>query len=163
MTEQRKPRVKLPPVEQIGIVVKDMDKAIEYYTSVFGWGPFVVRESETKGFTYRKQKGNCRMKTAFAQSGPIQIELIQVMEGETPHTEFLREKGEGVQHLRFNVEDLKGMLAELAKEGIEPIWQHSYPEYGIDFAYLNTDKVGGVIFELIEAKSPEARKRLGIK
>jgi len=40
MVKQQEPRVKLPPVSQIGIVVRDMDKAIEYYSSAFGWGPF---------------------------------------------------------------------------------------------------------------------------
>ena len=84
MTErQKEPRVKLPPVEQIGIVVKDIDKAIQYYSSVFGFGPFRVRESEMKGFTYRGQKGNCRIKTAVAQSGPIEVELI--LNSSSPH------------------------------------------------------------------------------
>jgi len=152
MAKEQEPRVKLPPVEQIGIVVADIDKAVEYYSSIFGWGPFQVVEYETKGMTYRGQKGDCRLKLAFAQSGPIEIELIQVLEGETPHTEFLREKGEGLHHLRFHIDDLDGMLAELAKEGIEPIWQHRYPDVGISFAYLNTDKIGGVMFELIEMK-----------
>lgn len=152
MSEQQEPRVKLPPVEQIGIVVKDMDRAIEYYTSTFGWGPFNVQELEMKGATYRGQQCDCRLKLAFAHSGPIEIELIQVVEGETPYTEFLREKGEGVQHLRFNVDDLDGVLAELAKDGIEPVFHHSYPEVGISFAYLNTDRIGGVMFELIEIK-----------
>lgn len=153
MAKQHEPRVKLPPVEQIGIVVADIDKAVEYYSSVFGWGPFQVVEYETKGMTHRGKKGDCRLRLAFAHSGPIEIELIQVLEGETPHSEFLREKGEGLQHLRFHVDDLEGMLAELAKEGIEPVFHHSYPEFGISFAYLNTDKIGGVIFELIEDKN----------
>jgi 4-hydroxyphenylpyruvate dioxygenase-like putative hemolysin len=152
MAEQQEPRVKLPPVQQVGIVVKDMDRAIEYYSSNFGWGPFQVREVKIEGFTYRGKTGSCRHKVAFAQSGPIQIELIQVLEGETPHTEFLREKGEGLQHLAFRVEDLDGILAELAKEGITPIFHHSFLNLGIAFAYLNTDKIGGVMFELLEMK-----------
>jgi len=147
------PKVKLPPVEQIGIVVKDVDKAVEFYSSIFGWGPFQVYEFDMKGFTYGGKKGDCRLKLAFAQSGSIEIELLQVLEGETPLTEFLREKGGGVQHLRFRVDDLDSMLAELAKEGIHPVWQHSYPELGTAFAYVNSDKVGGVMFELLEQKN----------
>ncbi|GAF80790.1 unnamed protein product [marine sediment metagenome] len=152
MAKKQEPRVKLPPVEQVGIVVKDMERAMEYYSSTFGWGPFQVMELEMKGATYRGQPCDCRLKLAFARSGPIEIELIQVLEGETPHTEFLREKGEGLQHLRFSVDDIDGTLAKLAKEGIEPVFQHSYPEIGISFAYLNTDKIGGVMIELIEIK-----------
>jgi hypothetical protein len=44
------------------------------------------------------------------------------------------------------------MLDKLAKQGIEPVFQHSYPEIGISFAYLDTDKIGGIMFELIEIK-----------
>ena len=148
----KEPKVKLPPVEQIGIVVKDIDKAIEYYSSTFSWGPFEVREVKLDGFTYKGKTGSCRLKLAFAKSGPIEIELIQVLEGETPHTEFLREKGEGLQHLRFRVDDLDKMLAELAKEGIYPIY-HQRVSPGVAFAYVNSDKVGGVMFELFERKN----------
>lgn len=149
MAEQLK--VKLPPVEQIGIVVKDVDKAIEFYSSIFGWGPFHVREANMEGFTYRGKKGSCRLKIALAKSGPIEIELIQVLKGETPHTEFLRERGEGLQHLRFRVDDLDATLPELAKEGIYPVF-HQRVAPGVAFAYINSDKIGGVMFELFEYK-----------
>ena len=151
MTEQ--PKVKLPAVEQIGIVVKDVDRAIEYYNSNFGWGPFRVREVNLDGFTYRGKRGSCRLKIALAKSGPIEIELIQVLEGETPHTEFLREKGEGLQHLRFRVDDLDTTLAELAKESIYPIFHQRVAGSGAAFAYINSDKIGGVMFELFELKN----------
>ena len=153
MAEQKAPRVKLPPVEQIGIVVEDMDKAIEYYSSVFGWGPFEVRDFGSMPYTYRGQVSNAHLKLAFAKSGPLEIELIQVLEGETPHTEFLKRRGEGIQHLRFHVDDLDGMLADLAKDGIRPVWGHKVPQLGISFAYLDSDQIGGVMFELIEDKN----------
>jgi methylmalonyl-CoA/ethylmalonyl-CoA epimerase len=145
-------RVKLPPVEQIGIVVRDLDRAIEYYTSTFGWGPFEVHSAEIKGVVYRGQPTGCKLRLAMARSGSIEIELIQVLEGETPHTEFLREKGEGLHHLRFRVDDLDGILAEWAKQGIKPVWSHRYPEFGISFAYVDTTGIGGMMIELFEVK-----------
>ena len=148
MAKRPVPRVKLPQLDQICIVVKDLDRAVQYYSSVFGWGPFQVVEYETKGMTYRGQKGDCRLKLAFAQSGSVEIELIQVLEGETIHTEFLREKGEGLHHLRFKVDDLDAKLADLAKEGIDVIFRKKLN--GVDFAYLNTDRFGGIMVELIE-------------
>lgn len=152
MAKQKEPTVELPPVEQIGIVVKDTDQAMDYYSATFGWGPFNVMELEMKGATYRGQKCDCKLKLAFARSGPIEIELIEVLEGETPHTEFLRERGEGLQHLRFRVDDIDETLSKFAKDGIEPVFYHSYPEIGVSFAYMNTDRIGGVMIELIEIK-----------
>jgi hypothetical protein len=57
-----------------------------------------------------------------------------------------------MQHLRFRVDNVKGLLKELSKEGIEPIWHHSYPEFGVSFAYVDSGKIGGVMFELYEEK-----------
>jgi methylmalonyl-CoA/ethylmalonyl-CoA epimerase len=149
MSEQSVSKVKLPPVEQIGIVVKDVDKAVEYCSSIFGWGPFQVREVEMEGFTYRGQTGKCRLKMAFSRSGPIEIELIEVLEGETPHTDFLGQKGEGLHHLRFRVSDFDGMVATLAGEGICPVFHQKFADIA-SFAYLDTDRIGGVIFELFQ-------------
>jgi len=151
MSEGREPRLRLPPVEQIGIVVKDMDATMEFFSSVFGWGPWgVLDDLEMKDCLYRGKSCDARLKLAFAQSGSVEIELIQVLEGETIHTEFLRERGEGLHHLRFKVDDLDATLAELSKEGIEVLFRKNFPELGVDFAYLNTDKVGGIMIELIE-------------
>ncbi|MBM4463356.1 MAG: hypothetical protein FJ012_08480 [Chloroflexi bacterium] len=154
MANEQKSRIKLPPVEQIGIVVEDVERAVQFYSSVFGWGPFQILEYDIKGFIYRGRSVDCRQKVALAQSGPIEIELIQVLEGDTIWTDFLRQKGEGIHHLRFRVDDLDGMLAELAREGIEPVFHKDFTEFGVKFAYLNTDKIGGVVFELIEQKQP---------
>jgi len=149
MTEE--PAVRLPPVEQIGIVVRDVDQAVEFFSSVFGWGPFKTRESEMKGFNYDGRTGDCRLKMAFAKSGDVEIELIQVLEGVTPHSDFLRRHGEGMQHLRFRVDDCEGTTAVLAGEGIAPLWSQRFPGVAA-FAYMKTDKTSGLMVELFEMK-----------
>ncbi|MFC1847699.1 VOC family protein [Chloroflexota bacterium] len=148
MAEERTPKLELPPADQIGIVVKDVEKTTEFFSSVFGWGPWGILELDMKDCLYRGESCDARLKIAFAQSGSVEIELIQVLEGETIHTEFLREKGEGLHHLRFKVDDLDAKLADLAKEGIEVVFRKNLN--GIDFAYLDTDRFGGIMVELIE-------------
>lgn len=152
MAKQQEPKVKLPPVQQVSIVVKDMDRAVEYYTSTFGIGPFRVMDIDLEGVLLRGKPISTKIKVAFAKSGPLQVELIQPVEGKNIYTEFLDSKGEGLHHLGFLVDDLDAMLAELAKEGIEPIFHKGYPDRGAAFAYLNSDKIGGVMFELIGTK-----------
>ena len=137
-------KVKLPPPDQMCIVVRDIEKAVEYYSSIFGWGPFYITETEPRDAAFWGDMTHYRLKLAFAQLGPIEIELIQVLEGETAHTKFLEEKGEGLHHLRFVVDDLDGLLEKLAEEGIEPIWRWG------NVVLLNSDETGGVIFELIQ-------------
>lgn len=147
----REPAVRLPPVEQIGIVVRDVDRAVEFLGSVFGWGPFRVGEGEQKGFTYDGRTGDCRLKVAFARSGEVEIELIQVLEGETPHSDFLRRHGEGLQHLRFRAKDIDEMMAALAREGVEPLWSQRFSEAAA-FAYMKADRTSGLMVELFERK-----------
>ncbi len=153
MSEHTIPLVQLPPVQQIGIVVEDIDRAIDQYAR-FGWAPFQVYEFDNKGVSLFGRIADCRMKIAFYNSGPVEIELIQVLEGDTPHTRFLAERGEGIQHLRFQVEGLQEILNKLAQHDIKPVFGHSYPDIGIDFAYLDTDSNGGVIIELIGVSKP---------
>lgn len=147
----REPAVRLPPVEQIGIVVRDVDQAAGFFASAFGWGPFKVREGEQKGFNYDGRTGDCRLKMAIARSGDIEIELIQVIEGETPHSEFLRRHGEGLQHLRFRVGDIDAMTAALAREGVDPLWSQRFPGVAA-FAYMKADRTSGLTVELFEKK-----------
>jgi methylmalonyl-CoA/ethylmalonyl-CoA epimerase len=153
MAKQQEPRVKLPPVQQVSIVVEDMDRAIEYYSSIFGIGPFRVMDINLEDVLQRGKPISTKIKVAFAKSGPLQVELIQPVEGKNIYTEFLDSKGEGLHHLGFRVDDLDAMLTELAKEGIEPIFHKGYPDRGTAFAYLDSDKIGGVMFELIERRS----------
>lgn len=149
MPDDREPGVKLPPVEQIGIVVDNLDKAVEHFTALFGWGPFRIREIDVQGFTFRNRPGRCRLKMAFARSGPIEIELIQALEGETPHSEFLKQKGEGLHHLRFRVDNYDELLTDLSREEVQPVFHQELPGLA-SFAYLDTDRIGGVTFELFQ-------------
>jgi len=168
MVEEQRAKWKLGPLSHIGIVVKDLDKAIEYYSSVFGLGPFSTDVYELKGFLYRGKPADARVKAAIAYSGRIFIELVQVLEGETAHTEFLREHGEGLQHIAFPVRDLDAALAELAKEGIKPIMHYGFtieqpvrPDsdkssdttnrmFQVREAYLDSGETGGTVIQLMQ-------------
>jgi methylmalonyl-CoA/ethylmalonyl-CoA epimerase len=143
--------IALPPVSQVGIVVRDIEKTAAFYYSTFGIGPFaIVPEVKFEGVILRGSPTNAKIKVAFAQSGPLQIELIQPLEGENIYTEFLDTKGEGLHHLGFQVDDFDSMLAEFKSKGIEPVF---WLNLGwMAFAYLNTETIGGVMFELLWSK-----------
>ena len=150
MEKEAEVKVVLPPVSQIGIVVKDVEKTAEYYFSMFGIGPFTIQEASMEGSVSYGKPAPVKMKVAFAQMGPVEIELIQPLEGGELYTEFLRSKGEGLHHLGIDVGDFDTydrILAELDNRGIKPLL--SYRGRRLDFAYLNTQVIGGVILELL--------------
>ncbi|MFX0204455.1 MAG: VOC family protein, partial [Candidatus Hodarchaeota archaeon] len=96
-------------------------------------------------------------KAKFSATGlrPIQErlnllkELIEVVEGETTHTKFLREKGEGLHHIGFIVEDIEEELIKLEKAGIS-VLERGIVQEMVKFAYLDTEKSLGIILELIQ-------------
>lgn len=152
------PRVKLPAPSHLGIVVGDLDRAVRYYESRFGWGPFGATEMDMKAFDYhfRGRPSAARVRVAAGYCGAMPVELFQPVEGESIYAEFFREKGEGLHHLGFVVEDYEGALAALAGDGMETI-AHGRSSRG-SFAYLDTGRVGGVVFEIL-SYSPFGRHR----
>jgi methylmalonyl-CoA/ethylmalonyl-CoA epimerase len=89
-----------------------------------------------------------RGKRAFFHLGPIEIELIELIDGKTIHEAFLKERGEGIHHIGFEVKDLREAMKIANRKGLHVI-QHFMRDDGSGFAYLDSDKTGGVIFELL--------------
>jgi len=154
MPQQQASRFTLPPVYQLGYVVRDIEKACEYYESVFGTGPFSeVIDVDMDGAVLRGKPVDTKIKVAFVQSGDVQIELIEPVEGENPYTEFLEARGEGIHHLAYKVEDMEAMKAAFAEKVGEPVF---YRDMGImEFAYFDTTEVGGLMIEFLCFKNAD--------
>ena len=148
-------KVKLPALGHIGVVVKDMDKAMEYYSSTYGIGPWRVVEVDYPEVVVRDKKYPWKVKVAFADLGPVELELLQVISGRSIHSEFLDEGREGLHHLGFHVakEEKERIIARLAEEGIGVIQGATSRVHGGSYAYLDTDKTGGIIIELVHIPS----------
>ena len=142
-------RSALSKVDQIGVVIKDMEKAIVYYQSL-GIGPF---KPVSTTVVERKMGGkvvtDLTLDIRVAQMGPVQLELIQPLKGESIQKKFLERKGEGINHLGFFVEDIDIETAKLEMQGFKVVYSGRYQNGG-GFAYFDTDKFGGVMFELLE-------------
>lgn len=134
---------------QIGVVVKNIDETLKYYEKAFGFGPFEVRFVDYPTATYYGKVAGYRGKRAFFYLGPIQIELIELVDGKTIHEDFLKEKGEGLNHLGFQVDDLEVAKKSAQKAGFKVIQSFTRPD-GSGFAYIDSAKTGGIIFELIQ-------------
>ena len=136
---------------QVGVVVKSIDETIKYFEKLFGFGPFEMRQVDYPNATYYGEIAGYRGKRAFFYLGPIQIELIELIDGKTIHEAFLKEKGEGVHHIAFEVDNLEKSTGNAEKAGLKVIQSFTRPD-GSGFAYLDTDKTGGIIFELIQRR-----------
>lgn len=124
----------LPPVDQVGFVVPDMEEALALYEPLFG--PFQRMDAPVEGADFRGEKKDCNLQLAFGRSGDLEIELIAITEGDSPHREFLERGGNGMHHLRFRVGAAIDAKIEQARAlGYECIWYKRMSEE-IAFAYL---------------------------
>jgi catechol 2,3-dioxygenase-like lactoylglutathione lyase family enzyme len=152
-TEKLKARLNLPPVAQIGIVVRDIHRAVEYYSTLFGLGPFTVYEFAPDKHWYMEEPSPIRFQMGKAMLGDIEIELIEPSEGKSHHREILRTMGEGLHHLGFNVPNYEEVFHRFLREGFKPLMRaESYvPTYKgtVRACYFDTSRIGGVLFEII--------------
>ena len=139
--------VALKQIDQISIVVRDIDAAVEYFGSAFGWAPFYIVTINDKG-SYNNQLSNYCIKAAFCLVGDLEIELLQLVDGYTPHVDHLREKGEGLFHLRLTTDDMEGDLAHLKTLGIHAIWDYTIDGDVVN-AYTDSHLRFGVRTELV--------------
>ena len=108
--ESRVDPIALPQKLHIGVVVKDMDRTIQRLTSTFGIGPWDIKERRYPEEQVVVGKGPFSYRVAFADLGPIELELIEVLEGSTIHADFLNARGEGIHHIGFRVKDLENTV-----------------------------------------------------
>ncbi len=154
-TETKSPFSK---IFQIGILVRNMDRAVEYYESL-GIGPFKTQTIRSiDRMVYGKPAKDLKNLVMATQVGPIELELVQPVSGESVQKEFLEKHGEGINHLAFLVDDLEQEVAKLQKKGFKVVSSGKFPQGGGN-AYLNTDIVGGVIFELFQMPRQESTPR----
>jgi methylmalonyl-CoA/ethylmalonyl-CoA epimerase len=142
------------PVGQVGILVRDLDRALERYSSLWGLGPwtgYVYGPETLPELTYRGQPGRYSMRIALASSAP-QVELIEPLEGPSIYHEWLESRSEGVHHLAVYVGSLDEAIASMGAAGYALLQSGS--GYGLDgdggYAYFDTEHDFGVALEAIE-------------
>jgi methylmalonyl-CoA/ethylmalonyl-CoA epimerase len=136
--------------DHLAIVVKDVHKAVDFYSKAFGLNFEEVAEHALPADVITRGKPTpYTMRVTFAQMGPIRLELVQVVEGECLYTEFLREHGEGVHHLGFEVADLEKEVANAEEQGLEMIC-HLKMVGIMAFAHFDPGKTNGTRIELVQ-------------
>ena len=136
-------------IDQVGEVVRDLAKAVEYYSSL-GIGPFEpLKLTRIERTVYGKRTDDVENKSRVTRMGPVQFELVQPLSGESIQKEFLENRGEGINHLGFLVDDIDKEIGKLVAKGFKVISSVRYLGGG-GVAYLDTDRIGGVLFELIQ-------------
>lgn len=144
-------------VRQNGYVVRDINAALKHWTSVLGVGPFFyVERVKVDWFRYRGEQSPIEMSLALANSGDLQIELIQQRnEAPSMYKDFLDAGHEGLHHIAYWTTtyhvDYERALRLGYKVGHEG--QANGPNTG--FVYFDTEYHPGTVVELSDVSGPK--------
>ncbi len=130
--------MKIKRVEQIAVAVKSLSDSIRMLRETFG----IPLE-------YEEGVGSTRL--AMMPVGETYIEFLEGEGRDNAVNQWIAEKGTGLYHICFEVEDIEGALAELKSKGVK--LQDEKPRIGhggAKIAFLDPASTGNLLIELAE-------------
>lgn len=128
--------------DHLGIAVRNIDDALPLYLDVLG-GKLIDR--------YISDVTGVEVHVAALQLGSMHIELLEPTNRESPVARFMRQKGPGVHHVAYRVDNLDRAIEEAKSKGIR-----FYEETlrinarGRRLIYMHLASTSGTIIELCE-------------
>ncbi len=129
-------------IDHIGIAVKCLESSIPLYEKLLGTNCYATEHIEDQF-----------VKTAFFRIGQTKIELLESTNPDGPIGHFIENKGEGIHHIAFAVENTDEALNNAKENGFRLIDTKSRKgAEGMDIGFLNPKKTNGVLIEFCSKK-----------
>jgi hypothetical protein len=145
-------------IRQLGYVVPDIEAAMDYWSRVLGVGPFFYAERvPVVNFTYRGVSSFPVTSVALANSGAVQVELIQQRnDAPTMYRDFVKAKGSGLQHVAYWTQKFDADMERLSARGFKVGMGGEVGARG-RFVYFETEYHPGAVIELSEVEGPKGK------
>ena len=141
MTGADPARSLITEIDHVGIAVEDLTAAVDEYRAAFGVEP-----------VHRERVDDQGVDEVLFRVGTSYIQLLGAVGSDTPVGRFLARRGEGVHHVGYRVEDLRGALAALRAAGVPLIDEAPRPgSRGTTVAFVHPKGIRGVLVELVQA------------
>jgi len=127
-------------VHHIAVVVKNLDEALELYENLFGAKPSKIETIQQQG-----------VKVALlpiAEGG--EIELLEPIDPQSSVAKFLENRGEGIHHICFEVENVDQELCMLADKGAQLIDKRGRLGLAGKVGFIHPKSTKGVLIELAQ-------------
>lgn len=146
------------PLRQMGFVVRDIEAAMRHWIEVCGVGPwFYVERLPVIDFRYRGAPSDPHISVALANSGEMQVELIQQRNDDpSMYLDFLAAGGDGLQHWSSWPEDYDGRYQAALAAGYT-VGQEADSPRG-RFVYFADEGHRGTVIEM--AHLTDTRRRI---
>ena len=145
-------------IRQAGYVVPDIEAAMDFWSRELGVGPwFYNPRVPIVNYRYDGKAYEPHNSVALANSGPLQMELIQTR-NDVPsmYRDFQQAGRSGLQHVAFWTSEYDADLERLLAQGFKPVMSGEVGERG-RFVYFDTEYHPGTVIELSEVAGPKGR------
>lgn len=127
-------------INHIGIAVKKLEDSLPIFQDILGMKCANIEEVADQ-----------KVKVACLPIGESKIELLESTSPEGSITRFIEKKDEGIHHIAFEVDNIKAVLEDFKKKGVQLIDQEPrYGAGGIRIAFLHPRSTNGILIELCE-------------
>ncbi len=127
----------LKKIDHIGIAVKSLNKARQFYENILGLKCEKLEEVDSQ-----------KVRTAFFDLNGTHIELLEATAPESAVAKFIEKNGEGVHHIAYETDDIDNQLQKAKAGGCRLI--HEEPIIGAGgkkVAFLHPKSTHGVLTE----------------
>ncbi|MFX1387022.1 MAG: VOC family protein [Promethearchaeota archaeon] len=143
-------------IDQLGYVYKDIEKQAKIMENLFKIPKFTFMPNFSGTIKYRGKNSDITSKIAFSRNFNIQIELIQLIEGECIYKEFLDKGRQGLHHLAIFVEGMQSYIDLLDKLNYPIIQSGQIGRQA--YAYFDTEESLGILLEIEETLKRQRKK-----
>jgi methylmalonyl-CoA/ethylmalonyl-CoA epimerase len=129
-------------IEHIGIAVKSLDHSKPLFEALLNTNCYKEELVETEA-----------VRTAFFSVGGLKIELLESTDPDGVIAKYIANKGEGIHHLAFTVNDIEAEMKRLTEAGFEML--SDKPRPGADnklVCFLHPKNTNSVLIELCMEK-----------
>ena len=126
--------------DHVGVAVKSVEQMVALYSKM---GDFQVKQTEVPG-----QKA----KVALLKVGETSVEFLEPTSEDSTLAKFIRERGEGLHHIAFEVDDIDKTTEELKARGFRFIYDRPADgKFGSRVNFMHPKSTGGILVELTQS------------
>lgn len=138
--KQRKGIGMIKRIDHVGVVVKNLDEALDLYVNTLGFKASEIIIAE-KGEKFR---------TVMVTLGDVTFELLEPMDAVGGIQHFLETKGEGLHHVSLLVDDIREEIHTLENKGIKFLMKEPEQVEGTLVTFVHPKSTRGVLMEILQ-------------
>ncbi|MBO62224.1 MAG: methylmalonyl-CoA epimerase [Candidatus Marinimicrobia bacterium] len=132
--------MKIIGIEHIGIAVKDLKTDAPFWKHILGIDHTHSEKVEAEGVL-----------TDIYDTGKGKVELLESLHPDSPVKKFLEDRGPGIHHVCFEVDDIYTSIKELKENNIRVIGEkYRIGVEGYKVVFIHPKSTGGILVELAE-------------